>query len=152
LPRENVVYSVRVKGLDVRHYDLVFEDNRLVLRYLGEYWERTRPIAGLQRRVDLYIYSIRKRRARSSEAPSGYDMQIPYSEIRSYKLVPPRQRRRWTRQAGRRVLLVEALSPRLELELRDGRRIIIEFSPRVYELVKRLVKNYVETSREKRRR
>jgi len=147
LPAENVVYSVRVRGIDTRHYDMVFGDEALVLKYLGEYWEKTRPASGLQRRADLLVYKLRKRRNRFSQEDSSDDIRIPYSMVRSYELRPPRQRKRWTRQSRGKMLQVETTNPVLRLELLDGRRLSIEFSPRVYELVKKLVKRHLGEGR-----
>jgi hypothetical protein len=139
---ENTVYSVRLRqGLDVAHYDMVFTEKGLVLRYLGEYWEKSRPVTGLQRAMDLHVYRLRKRRARAQGGSK--ELLIGYEEIRGYQLIPPRTRRRWRRIAGRKVLHEEQEQPKLVLELRDGRRLVIEFSPRIYELVKALVKKYL---------
>jgi hypothetical protein len=140
---ENIVYSVRIKGLDTKHYDMLFFDNYILLRYLGEYWERSRPRAGLQRRIDLHIYRLRKRKVRETQHTSNDDITIEYGMVRSFKLVPPRKRKIWRRIGGRKILQIETSEPMLILELVDGKRYVIEFAPRVYELVKTLVKRYL---------
>lgn len=139
---DNTLYSVKIRaGLDTRHYDLTFTEKGIVLRYLGEYWERSRPVTGLQRRMDLHIYRLRKRRAR---ATGGEETLIPYEEVTGYELHSPRKIRRKRRIAGRTVVEEETLPPRLVLRLRGGKTLEIEFTPRIYELAKQLVKKYLK--------
>ncbi len=138
----NTLYSVKLRtGLDTRHYDLTFTEKGIALRYLGEYWERSRPVTGLQRRMDLHIYRLRKRRARES---GGEETLIPYEEITGYELRSPRRIRRKRRVAGRTVVEEETLPPRLVLRLRGGRTLEIEFAPKIYEIAKQLVKKYLK--------
>jgi len=138
----NTLYSVKIRaGLDTRHYDLTFTSSGIVLRYLGEYWERSRPVTGLQRSMDLHVYRLRKRRAR---AAGGEETVIPYDEITGYELRSPRKIRRKRRVAGRVIVEEETLPPRLVLRLRGGKTIEIEFAPRIYELAKQLVKKYLK--------
>ena len=155
---ERVIYSVWIRrGPDKIHYDMVFEDDAVRLVYLGEYWNKDRPPTGLQRSADMLIYSIRKRRRREQVDPSSssFDIVVKYCGIRSFKLIKPSDyiKRLAKLINGRTRYPVE---PRgvLELTLVDGRRISIEFSPKVYELVKRLVKRYlapaVEACREEK--
>jgi len=137
---DNRIYSVKLcRGLDTEHYDLVFEETCLRLIYLGEYWEKTRPITGLQKSMDLHIYRIRKRKQRVS----SQGRCIPYSEIEEYELTRPRLLRKRRRMAGRTVVEEETIPPRLRLRLRGGERLVIELHPRVYELAKTLVKTYL---------
>ena len=144
MENSNVVYSVRVRGLDTRHYDMVFLEKGLLLRYLGEYWERSRPRRGLQRRADLLLYSMNKRKRREEKDPMDtFDILIPYSELRAWRLTAPRTLRRWRRLGGRRLQIVETVNPTLELHVKNGRVVVVEFSPRVYELVKSLAKQYL---------
>lgn len=130
---DNVIYSVWIRhGPDTIHYDIVFEEDCIRFIYLGEYWQRIRPRTGLQQRVDLFIYSLRKRRERNMrEARHGFT--IDYCSIKSYSLVRPRT-------ASPQSNVTPGV---LELTLRDGRRVRIEFSPKVYEVVKSAVKRYV---------
>lgn len=136
---DSIIYSVWIRrGPDIFHYDMVFEDDCIRLVYLGEHWERVRPKTGLQRRVDMFIYSIRKRRERIYRE-RGRSMVINYCDISSYDIVKPRP-----------AISREDLSPgALELLLRNGKRIRIEFSPRVYEIVKSAVKKYVRSGIER---
>ncbi|KSW12355.1 hypothetical protein CF15_06340 [Pyrodictium occultum] len=119
------------RGPDVLHYDMVFDRDALRLIYLGEHWESIRPRTGLQRRVDLFIYSLRKRRERLR---GGEEVVISYCDIVGYKLLKPRPR-------PREATLAPGL---LEVLLRDGRRIRVEFSPKVYDMVKSAVKKYLD--------
>ena len=140
---ENIVYSVIVrKGPDRAHYDLVFEKQQIVLRYLGEYWEKTKPLRGLQRSMDLLLYRINKRKRRSTSARSVYDIVINYCDIVSIELYPPRTLRRRRRLAGRTVIAEEQRNPALVIVLRNGERLEVMFSGKVYDLVKRLLKRY----------
>jgi len=110
---------------------MVFEEDCIRLVYLGEHWERIKPKTGLQRRVDMFIYSIRKRRKRIYGEERS--IVINYCDISSYEVVKPRP----TTSHG-------DLSPgALDLLLSNGKRVRIEFSPRVYEIVKSAVKKYV---------
>ena len=146
--KDRTIYSVKIRrGLDIEHYDLVFTDRALRLRYLGEYWDRSRPITGLQQRADLYIYKLRKRRARETEEHS---IEIPYRSIRKVQLHPPKVKRRWLRIAGRKTLEETHIPPRLVIETVGGDTYVIEFSAKVYELVKSLTKKYLATKLQKR--
>lgn len=141
----NIVYSVRIKrGPDILHYDLYFENDVIKLKYLGEYWESIRPLRGLQRSMDLLLYKINKMKNRQRSLDKGYDILIRYCDIKEYDLRSPVKRLRKQRLGGRTIIQEDIRSPRLILVLRDGRRFEIEFSPKVYELVKRLVKKYIE--------
>ena len=151
---DSTVYSVWIRrGPDRIHYDLVFENDKLRLLYLGEYWEKDRPSTGLQRSADLLLYSVRKRRRREQGEVTPFDMEISYCDIVKYSLTrsdeDSRARRRPRSRASRGS--TERFTPRgiLELVLVDGRRLRIEFSLRVYELVKRLVKRYLIPALEK---
>jgi hypothetical protein len=150
---ERTVFSVWIRrGPDRLHYDLVFDDDKLRLVYLGEYWDKDRPPRGLQRSADMLLYSIKKRRRREGDdsLSSSFDIVISYCDIRSYRLVKPADfARRILRLTGGRTR--HAVEPRgiLELILADGRRLYIEFSPKVYEIVKRLVKRYLVPAVEK---
>ncbi|ABM81126.1 hypothetical protein Hbut_1296 [Hyperthermus butylicus DSM 5456] len=138
------MYSVWVRrGPDRIHYDMLFEDDELRLVYLGEFWERMRPRTGLQQRVDMFIYSLRKKRRRVGEASEPYDIVIRYCDIKSYNISKPSPRRSIAKRAERRPGGQEVEPAKLELVLRNGERIVIEFSPKVYELVKSMVKKYL---------
>lgn len=148
--KDRIVYSVKIRrGLDTEHYDLVFTDQSIQLRYLGEYWNRSRPITGLQRHADLHIYRLRKRRARET---GGHNIEIPYHAVREVQLQPPRVKRRWLRRAGKKILEEKVIPPRLIIETRSGDSYVIEFSVKVYELVKSLVKKYLAAKLQKRRK
>ena len=86
---ENTIYSAIVRrGPDISHYDVSFEGRRIVFRYLGEHWESFRPRTGLQKRMDLYVYSMRKKRRRQSgdvKLPEDFDIDI--CSIKSVELV-----------------------------------------------------------------
>ncbi len=125
----DALYSVRVRrGPDTLHYDLYFLGDRLELRYLGEYWDKARPVTGIQRRADLLIYSIRKKRRRAGEE-RGEDIVIPYEEIRFLRLVRCRD------DPKTAVILIET---------RRGLRLRIEFASKLYRLAQRLINHYVK--------
>ncbi|HIQ10681.1 MAG TPA: hypothetical protein EYH26_01725 [Pyrodictium sp.] len=124
--KERTIFSVRIRrGPDIKHYDLYFGDDGLHFLYLGEYWERLRPKTGLQQRMDMLIYSLKKKRRRQGGEKRVEDFTIPYNDIKEYVL-------EWN---------VEEC--RLTLHTKQG-VIEIRFSPKVYELVKKLIKKYVE--------
>lgn len=143
-PDQSIVYSVMVRrGPDTAHYDLVFGDSALILRYLGEYWERSKPLRGLQRSMDLLVYRMNKHKNRSRRS-SVYDISIDYCSIVSFELCRPGRRVR-RRRVGKRVVEdVETVKPRLKIKTVDGADFEIVFSPKVYELVKRLVRSRLE--------
>lgn len=139
-----VIYSVRVKrGPDKLHYDLHFGEDALRLRYLGEYWEHHRPLRGLQRSMDLLLYRINKRKNRARESTSE-DIVIRYCDIRDYVLLRPLKRVKRRRYGNRMIVEEETRTPKLVITTREGVRLEIEFAPRVYELVKTLVKRKLE--------
>ena len=141
---ERTVYSVWIrKGPDKVHYDLIFEDDRIKLVYLGEYWDKTKPYPALQRRSDMLLYSLRKhRRRQQSGSTDKFDIEVKYCDIRSFKLVKPQDAAR-VRPIRRDATDTSLPKGILELVLTDGRRLSIEFSAKVYELVKKLVKKYL---------
>jgi len=123
--KERTIFSVRIRrGPDIRHYDLYFDDEGLHLLYLGEYWEGLRPRTGLQQRMDMLIYGLKKRRRRQGGEKRFEDFTIPYSDIKEYVL-------EWCERECK-----------LTLYTRQG-AIEIRFSPKVYELAKKLIKKYV---------
>jgi hypothetical protein len=156
LESERIVYSVWIRrGPDKLHYDMVFEDKALKLVYLGEYWEKDRPITGLQRSADMLLYSIRKRRRREQidKTSSSFDIVINYCDIREFKLIKPSD---FIRKISKNVRdkTRYQVEPRgiLELKLIDGRNLSIEFSPKVYDIVKRLINKYLAPAVEACRR
>ncbi len=146
---EPILYSVWIrKGPDIEKYDLVFDETGVELRFLGEYWVSLRPRTGLQRRTDLFIYSLRKRKARQEGTPS---IRIEYCDIARYELKKPQQKRKQNRM-GATSVSVEQESARLVLVLRNGKIIEIGISPKVYHIAKALVKNYLIKGLEKCRK
>lgn len=144
---DTIIYSVMVrKGPDTAHYDMVFDEDALILRYLGEYWEKGKPLRGLQRSMDLLIYRMNKRKNRKRDNSSVYDVVIDYCSIKSYELRGPGKRLRRRRLGKRVVDEAETLKPRLKIRTVDGGEIEITFSAKVYELVKRLVRRRLEPS------
>jgi len=143
---EPVLYSVWIrKGPDIEKYDLVFDEAGIELRFLGEYWVSLRPRTGLQRRTDLFIYSLRKRKARQEGTKS---IHINYCDIARYELKRPQQKRKQNKTSTTSVP-VEQESAHLVLVLRSGKIIEIGISPKVYHIAKALVKNYLIKGLEK---
>lgn len=138
VPAEPVLYSVWIRrGPDIRKYDLIFEENGITLRFLGEHWLSLRPRTGLQRQADLLIYSIKKKRARQDNSLGT--VHIDYCDIVRYELRKPmRPRNDAPKKPG-----IKEDAAKLTLVLRDGRIMEIEFSAKVYQLAKLLVKNYL---------
>ncbi|RUM46699.1 MAG: hypothetical protein DSY37_04640 [Hyperthermus sp.] len=135
MSKSNVLYSVRMRrGLDVEHYDIVFGEHYIELIYLGEYWEKGRPVTGLQRRQDLLLYKLVKaRRRRTMERVT----RIDYCSVSDYQLLKPRGiEGREGEAAGR-----GDDWPRLVLVLADGARIEVEIHPKAYRIAKSLVRN-----------
>jgi len=146
---EPVLYSVWIRrGPDIEKYDLVFNETGIELRFLGEYWVSLRPRTGLQRRTDLFIYSLRKRKARQKGVEA---IHIDYCDIARYELKRPQQKRKQNK-VGTTSVLVEQESARLVLVLRNGKLIEIDISPKVYHIAKSLVKNYLIKGLEKCRK
>ncbi|NPA04508.1 MAG: hypothetical protein GXO09_00230 [Crenarchaeota archaeon] len=126
----DVIYSVKLRrGPDTLHYDLYFTDEALELRYLGEYWDATRPVTGIQRRADLLIYSIHKKRRRSTGTGSREDITIPYSDIKTIRLTRDRE---------------DPRIARIILETKRGERLELEFASKLYRLAQRLINRHVK--------
>jgi len=138
---EPVIYSVWLrKGPDIEKYDLVFGEQGIELRFLGEYWSALRPRTGLQKRVDMLLYSIRKKRSRSTQYERT--ILIKYCEIAGYELKKPLQN---SGTASRE----DSNAARLILILKDGKRIEIYFSGKIYSIAKALIKKYLINRLEK---
>ncbi len=139
------LYSARVRwGPNIRHYDIYFGDEGIEFIYLGEYWEKFRPRTHLQQRMDMLIYSLRKKRRRTSDVKEPYDFTVKYSDIVRYELIRPQPTSTDSR-TSRAARGSEEVKPVvvLVLVLRDGRRLEIEFPSKLYKLVKTMVKNYL---------
>jgi hypothetical protein len=121
----NVIYSAVVRrGPDISHYDVVVEDDGIKFYYLGEHWEVFRPRTGLQKRMDLLIYSMRKKRRRTSSERRPEDFEVEFCSIRELNLVK----------------LLDRGIGRIEIKLREGNRIEIEYPLKIHEVVKQIVK------------
>ena len=122
----NVLYSVVIRrGPDVSHYDVVAEEDGIHFLYLGEHWEAFRPRTGMQKRMDLFIYSMRKKRRRQSDERRVEDFRLDYCEVKDLRIV----------KGG-----VEDSVGRLVLTTVSGLRIEIEYSMKIHEVVKEFVK------------
>ena len=121
----NVLYSVVIrKGPDISHYDVVAEDDGIHFLYLGEHWEAFRPRTGMQKRMDLFIYSMRKKRRRQSDESRVEDFRLDYCEVKELRLVKG----------------VEGSVGRLVLITFSGLRIEIEYPMKIHDVAKEFVK------------
>ena len=120
------MYSVVVrKGPDKAHYDICFTEDRLLLSYLGEHWETFRPRTGIQKRSDLLIYSVRKRRKRTQTIIEKDDMEIEYCSIRGIEIEKRMEK-------GKAIIYIL---------LSSGERLEIEYPLKIHGIVKRLVQH-----------
>ena len=125
---ELVIYSAIVRrGPDVSHYDVSLEGRSIVFRYLGEHWEAFRPRTGLQKRMDLFIYSMRKKRRRVSGERRPEDFEVDVcKDLLSIDLVK----------------LVDRGVGRLVLKTRRG-VIEVEYPLKIHEVAKTIYKHVV---------
>ncbi len=123
---ENVIYSAIVRrGPDISHYDVYFEEDRIVFKYLGEHWETFRPRTGLQKRMDLFVYSLRKKRQRRTSESSPDDFAINVCEdLISINLVK----------------LLDKGVGRITLHTRSLGFIEIEYPLKIHDIVKKMYK------------
>jgi len=135
-----VIYSAIVPGLDEKHYDLVFTDDRIIAVYLGEY-SRVHSRTGLSIRSDLQVYRILKSKKRKEYKDNDIEklckdknnIIIPYNDISSIEIRKPVVRR------ARDAKTVEFM----ELVLKTNSGLLhFKVSPKAYNVLKRIV-NYV---------
>ncbi len=121
----STLYSIVIRrGPDVSHYDVVAEDEAIRFIHLGEHWESFRPRTGMQKRMDLLVYSIRKRRRRHSAEARYEDFTIDYCSIRSIVIVRDRDG-----ELGRVVIVTKS-----------GGRVEMEYPAKIHDIVKEFVK------------
>ncbi len=122
---ENVIYSAIVRrGPDISHYDVVVEDGVIKFHYLGEHWEAFRPRTGLQKRMDLFIYSMRKKRRRQSGERRPEDFEVRICDLAKVELVK----------------LPDKGIGRLVLKLRGGAVVEVEYPLKIHDVVKTIAK------------
>ncbi len=140
-----VIYSVVVPGLDEKHYDLIFTDDKLIAVYLGEY-ARVSSQTGLPIKSDLQVYRIlkKKRERKYKEEDLKHlckekeNIVIPYTELSLIKI------KKSTSPHTKRMKDKEGKHEFVELILRTNRGLFdFKVSIKAYDLLKRMV-NYVD--------
>ncbi len=127
--QDSVLYSLKTRrGPDTVHYDVAFCEDFIVLRYLGEYWEQFRPRTYLQRRMDLILYSIRKKKSRAST--SNYKI-IKCSEVKEIKIIKPIQSKHEHDEPQYYMLVIQ---------LNNGYSIEFQFPKKLYKIAKKIIK------------
>ena len=127
LPDPNVVYSVAVwRGAEIEHYDLRFEEDRMVFRYLGGYWDGVKPFAGPSRREALWLYSVLKKRRREAGEARREDFEVRYDDIVKVE-IERGEEESWVR-----------------LWLKNGRWLAFKFPTKIYDLVYKQLKRRLE--------
>ncbi len=126
-PDPNTLYSVAVwRGAEVEHYDVRFEDDRMVFQHLGGYWDGVKPFAGLSRREALLIYSVLKKRRREAGEKRREDFEISYDDIVRVEI----------ERGGEEAWI--------RLWLRDGRWLAMRIPAKIYDLAYKLLKRRLE--------
>ena len=135
-----VIYSAIVPGLDEKHYDLVFTNDRVIAVYLGEY-SRVYSRTGLSIRSDLHVYRILKSKKRKEYKDDDIEelckdksnIVIPYNDVSSIEIRKPVVRR------AKDIKTVEFV----ELVLKTSSGLLhFNISLKAYNALKRIV-NYV---------
>lgn len=127
LPDPNTVYSVAVwRGAEIEHYDLRFEEDRMVFYHLGGYWDGVKPFAGPSRREALWLYSVLKKRRREAGEKRREDFEVKYDDIVKVE-IEKGEEESWVR-----------------LWLRNGRWLAFKFPTKIYDLVYKQLKRRLE--------
>ncbi len=124
---DNVLFSVQVRSAgEVQHYDIHFEEEGIRFDFLGGYWDGVKPFAGPSKRVDMYIYSLLKKRRRETRETRREDFTIRYDDIVRVEILRREE------------------DARVTIWLKSGRWLEMRIPSKIYDLAYKLLKRHLE--------